>query len=220
MGDLSRTGQASRGVEHRGDHGDTDDHAELMQRVQRARGLSEQPWGGRIQPSGGDAGQRHRYADSREDERRHVVSVAARSTGQRDDPGEARGLHHQARDDECAGAELVGERAGDRCHDQWCRRPRQEAQAGRQRGVAEGELEELAGEKRGREDRRAHEELSAASGGEGGAAEQAERDHRRGSPHLAKQETGEEAETEDQPGDVLRRSPAALAAFPRLGPRR
>ena len=74
-GHRRRAGQAARRREHRGDDRDPEHRPELLQRVDRARGLAEQTVRRRGQSGGGHARHRHRDPDAGDHERQDVARV-------------------------------------------------------------------------------------------------------------------------------------------------
>ena len=211
VGVRLRGGIGAVGGEDRGHDRDTEDAAELADRVVGARCYTLLLDANRAEDDNGDGGEEERHADAANDEGAEHVAVRHLRVEDQRNPGEGDRLQGEPGNHQRTAADALGDDARDRRDEDRHARPRERAEARLEGRVALGGLEEL----REQEDRPEHPEVHAerrhVRRGEGPAAEEVHRQHRRRRPELPEDERREQHEAEKQRPEHLERGPADRA---------
>ena len=210
VGERRRRSDATVGAEHGARERDAEDRAEPLQHAVRPGGRSHLRRIDRAEHGHGHGGDRHRDADSGDEERDDEDDVARVKRCRERDPREPGSEQREPRDDHRAQPETAREASGERRDDHRRAEERQQAQPGLQRRVAQPELEVLRRQERARGDRGHREECRAVARSERRDPQEPQRQHRMRHAPLPDDEGSERGDPQRKGRDDLRTCPAGV----------
>ena len=183
-------GVAAMGGEHRAEHGDPQDAAELTDRVVGTGGDALLVAAHRAEHDVGDGDDEQRHPEAGDHEGRHHREVRNGGAGHGGQPAQPDGLQGQPGDQQRPAADAVRQCARDRGYEHRHPGPGQRPQPGFQRAVVLDDLQELSEQEDRAEHPEEHQQRRRVGQGEAAAAEQVHRQHRLAGPQFPGHEPG------------------------------